>query len=139
MRANHDGLLARIGGQRPDWTALAKIFEQAGLTDRSGKPASPGTARVAWARVRESVARGRASRPPPEPGPAWPPGALPPPRATATHGPAAGPAAGPLPEPAPARAGPPAKLVLAPARVPQPGEPWKDDGSTLPKPMLRRD
>ena len=62
MRRHHDELLARLG-ERPDWTALAQLFEEGGLTDRSGKPASPETARKAWQRVRKAVAEARARRP----------------------------------------------------------------------------
>lgn len=81
MRANHDALLARIGDKRPDWTALAKVFADAGLRDRTGKPASPDTCRAAWFRVRRSVAAGRARQaakprlPPRAPDPTPPPAA----------------------------------------------------------------
>ena len=68
MRENHDALRARLEGKQPDWTALARIFASAGLTDRSGKPASPGTARAAWWRTRKAVAAARANaRPPVDP------------------------------------------------------------------------
>jgi len=68
MREHHDALRERLQGKQPDWTALAKIFASAGLTDRSGKPASPGTARAAWWRTRKAVEAARASaRPPVDP------------------------------------------------------------------------
>ncbi len=66
MRQNHDALLSRIG-ERPDWRVLAGVFERSGLTDRSGKPASPETARKAWERVRKAVATARAKRPAKQP------------------------------------------------------------------------
>lgn len=55
MRRHHDDLVARIG-ERPDWSVLAQVFAESGLTDRSGKPASPETARKAWQRVRKEIA-----------------------------------------------------------------------------------
>lgn len=58
MRQNHDELLARIG-ERPDWTVLAEVFAKGGLTDRTGKPASPQTARAAWHRVHKAVEASR--------------------------------------------------------------------------------
>ncbi|HXE55586.1 MAG TPA: hypothetical protein VN541_21360 [Tepidisphaeraceae bacterium] len=69
MRQNHDALLARFDAARPDWTALAKVFADAGLRDRSGKPASPATVRAAWGRVRKAVAASRAKN---QPNPARP-------------------------------------------------------------------
>lgn len=64
MRQNHDALLARIG-ERPDWTVLSEVFAKAGLTDRTGKPASAETARKAWQRVRKEIDARRSSRPSP--------------------------------------------------------------------------
>lgn len=62
MRQHHDALLARFGDHRPDWKVLAEVFAQAGLRDRLGKPASPDTVRVAWARVRKTVAEAKAKK-----------------------------------------------------------------------------
>jgi hypothetical protein len=61
MRRNHDALAARFQGDRKiDWRGLAHVFEQAGLVDRTGKPASAETARKAWERARKAVAAARA-------------------------------------------------------------------------------
>ena len=57
MRQNHDDLVARLGNKRADWTTLAKVFEDAGLTDRSGKPPTAETTRKTWVRVAQEVAR----------------------------------------------------------------------------------
>jgi hypothetical protein len=59
MRANHDALMERFAGQQMDWSALAKLFGEAGLTDRAGKPPSPDTARKAWQRARKAVEAAR--------------------------------------------------------------------------------
>jgi hypothetical protein len=71
MRDRHDRLLKRLDGERPDWQALAEAFAQLGLTDRTGKPPAPETARKTWLTVRRDVAADRAKRaqkpPPPAP------------------------------------------------------------------------
>jgi hypothetical protein len=56
MRRNHDALAQRLNGQRVDWTEIAKVFAKAGLTGRSGKPASPDSVRKAWERTQKAVA-----------------------------------------------------------------------------------
>jgi hypothetical protein len=62
MRDNHDALLARIGGEgsRRDWTALAQVFANSGLRDRSGNAPTPEIARAAWWRARKAVEAARA-------------------------------------------------------------------------------
>jgi len=57
MRQHHDDLVARLGNKRADWTTIAKVFEDAGLTDRSGKPPTAETTRKTWVRVAREVAR----------------------------------------------------------------------------------
>ena len=52
---------------RPDWEALAKIFEKSGLTGRSSKPASAEAARKAWEHAKKAVREARAQQPPPSP------------------------------------------------------------------------
>jgi cell division septation protein DedD len=59
MRRNHDALVQRLNGQRVDWTEIAKVFAKAGLTGRSGKPASPDSVRKAWERTQKAVAASR--------------------------------------------------------------------------------
>ena len=59
MRRNHDALVQRWNGQRVDWTEIAKVFAKAGLTGRSGKPASPDSVRKAWERTQKAVAASR--------------------------------------------------------------------------------
>lgn len=62
MQRNHDALLARIGDGPVDWRKLAALFADAKLTDRTGKPPSPETARKAWLRTRQAVALATAKR-----------------------------------------------------------------------------
>jgi len=59
MRANHDALMQRFAGRQMDWPALAKLFGEAGLTDRNGKPPTADTARKAWQRARKAVEAAR--------------------------------------------------------------------------------
>jgi hypothetical protein len=70
MRENHDAFAARLAVRRADWTVLAALFENAGLTDGEGKTATAETARKTWQRVRQHVARVRASLPVSSPEPA---------------------------------------------------------------------
>jgi hypothetical protein len=51
LTENHDAFAARLLGKRADWNALAALFAKAGLTDASGLPPKPETARKAWQRV----------------------------------------------------------------------------------------
>src|SRR6185437_8219073 len=59
MRRNHDALVQRLNGQRVDWTEIANVFAKAGLTGRSGRPASPDSVRKAWERTQKAVAASR--------------------------------------------------------------------------------
>ena len=56
MRENHAAFAARVSGRVVDWPALAKLFADAGLTDRNGNPPKPEAARKSWQRVRKEVA-----------------------------------------------------------------------------------
>jgi hypothetical protein len=124
MRENHDQLAARLEGVRPNWLALAEIFDKAGLRDRSGKVASPDTVRSAWARVHKSVLELRAKRgrkaPPPSPSAAQSADTVP--GATYPHEPS-------TPRP---------KVNLTFAKPADPTVPPQDDGSRLPKPVERK-
>lgn len=64
MRENQAAFAARVSGRVVDWPALAKLFADAGLTDRNGNPPKPEAARKSWQRVRREVAgkaRGKTS------------------------------------------------------------------------------
>jgi hypothetical protein len=63
MRENHDAFAARLAVRRANWIALAGLFEKAGLTDGDGKTITAETARKTWLRVRQHMARVRASTP----------------------------------------------------------------------------
>ena len=56
---HHDEIVQASQGRRLQWEALSKRFAEAGLTDLSGKPATPHTARITWQRVRRMVAEAR--------------------------------------------------------------------------------
>jgi hypothetical protein len=60
MRENHDGFADRLSRKLPNWTVLAKLFGEAGLTDRFGNPPKAETARKTWQRVRREVKEARA-------------------------------------------------------------------------------
>jgi len=62
MRRNHDALVQRLNGQRVDWTEIANVFAKAGLTGRSGRPASPDSVRKAWERTQKAVAASRGAQ-----------------------------------------------------------------------------
>ena len=72
MFENHDAFAARLSAWRTDWTLLAQVFVEAGLTDADGKPPNSVIARKTWQRVRRMV-RNRQTQPlaplvaPPEP------------------------------------------------------------------------
>lgn len=70
MRQNHDAFAARLSERIADWDVLVKLFADAGLTDRYGKPAKPETARKTWQRVRHKVQDARTKAPAPVPPPA---------------------------------------------------------------------
>jgi hypothetical protein len=56
---HHDEVVAASAGRRFHWGALCERFEKIGLTDLTGKPANPHTARITWQRVRRMVAEAR--------------------------------------------------------------------------------
>ena len=58
LRANHDEFL-RDWGDGADWPAFVQAFAALGLTDRTGKPPVPETARKTWLQVRKDVAKAR--------------------------------------------------------------------------------
>ena len=61
MRDNHDAFADRLSKKLPDWVVLAKLFGDAGLTDRHGHPPKAETARKTWQRVRNEVKEARAN------------------------------------------------------------------------------
>jgi hypothetical protein len=63
MKDNHDAFADRLSRKLPDWVVLAKLFGEAGLTDRYGNPPKAETARKTWQRVRKEVKDARANGP----------------------------------------------------------------------------
>jgi len=63
MKDNHDAFADRLSKKLPDWVVLAKLFGDAGLTDRYGHPPKAETARKTWQRVRKEVKDARANGP----------------------------------------------------------------------------
>jgi hypothetical protein len=63
MRDNHDAFADRLSRKLPDWVVLAKLFGEAGLTDRYGNPPKAETARKTWQRVRNEVKNARGNGP----------------------------------------------------------------------------
>ena len=59
---HHDEIADAASGRRMQWATLCARFAEAGLTDTTGKPATPNTAKVTWQRVRRAVAQQRARR-----------------------------------------------------------------------------
>jgi hypothetical protein len=59
---NHDWILEEADGRRLMWIELCPKFAEMGLTDRTGKPALPKTAKLTWERVRKERARVDARR-----------------------------------------------------------------------------
>jgi hypothetical protein len=70
MRENHDAFADRLSKKLPDWTVLARLFGEAGLTDRYGNQPKAETARKTWQRVRKEVREARACNGVPAPSPA---------------------------------------------------------------------
>lgn len=67
MTEHHDAFALRLKERIADWAILCALFEEAKLTDRSGRTPKPETARKTWQRVRQRVAEMRAEealRPP---------------------------------------------------------------------------
>ena len=62
MRENREAFAARLTDRIADWNVLAKMFADAGLTDRSGNPPKPETARKTWQRVRKEAIQKPSSR-----------------------------------------------------------------------------
>ncbi len=62
LRANHDEFL-RDWGDGADWPAFSEAFARLGLTDRTGKPPVPETARKTWLQVRKDAAKAKARDP----------------------------------------------------------------------------
>jgi hypothetical protein len=56
-------LADRLSGKLPDWVVLAKLFGEAGLTDRYGNPPKAERARKTWQRVRNEVKSARGNGP----------------------------------------------------------------------------
>ena len=123
----------------PTWQAVAGLAAEAGLLDSTGKPPSAAAMRKVFARVEKDISacgsaglRASAASRAPAPAPVW----------RIDEAPRLPPSRTPASDDAGVRAldqlAPPAapRLVLKPGRVPAPGDPWKDDGSTLPKPLL---
>jgi hypothetical protein len=65
MAKNHAELAAAFENAPPDWTVLAEEFGKAGLTDRTGKPARPSTAKQTWFRVGRDLRKIESTRPRP--------------------------------------------------------------------------
>ena len=62
LRAHHDQFL-EDWTEAADWPAFSEAFARLGLTDRTGKPPLPDTARKTWLQVRKDVAKARARDP----------------------------------------------------------------------------
>lgn len=59
---HHDEIRHPASGKRITWAPVVAQVAALGLTDRDGKPATPGTVRLTWYRVRQEVARRRAAQ-----------------------------------------------------------------------------
>ena len=83
MFENHDAFAARLSAWRTDWTLVAQVFVEAGLTDADGKPPNSMIARKTWQRVRQMVRHQRMQHqaPPGEPSETRNPAPQPPPLA----------------------------------------------------------
>lgn len=57
LMCNYDRVVASAGGRRLEWTILCGEFAKEGLTDMTGKPPRPATARKTWQRVRKEKRR----------------------------------------------------------------------------------
>jgi hypothetical protein len=53
MLQNYAAFAARYSPRRADWSVLAQVFAEAGLTDADGKPLNRVTARKTWQRVQQ--------------------------------------------------------------------------------------
>jgi hypothetical protein len=81
MLQNHDAFAARYTARQADWTVLARVFAEAGLTDAEGNPPNSVTARKTWQRVRQMVRHQQIQQqaPPGEPSETRHPASQPPP------------------------------------------------------------
>ncbi|HXW71154.1 MAG TPA: hypothetical protein VEK34_06935 [Methylocella sp.] len=59
LRSNHDHFL-QDWHEGADWPAFVQAFTALGLTDRTGKPPIPETARKIWLQVRKDIAKDKA-------------------------------------------------------------------------------
>jgi hypothetical protein len=59
---HHDEVWAALAGRRILWRAFCALFDEAGLTDATGKPPTERTARQTWYRVRREVAKHQPAR-----------------------------------------------------------------------------
>jgi hypothetical protein len=57
MAENKAAFAGRLVTQKPDWSALAKVFSDAGLLDARGNPPTAEATRKTWQRVRGPVRR----------------------------------------------------------------------------------
>jgi hypothetical protein len=74
MLQNYAAFAARYTPRRADWSVLAQVFAEAGLTDADGKPLNRVTARKTWQRVQQmqkqmALAESPQTRHPPSPSP----------------------------------------------------------------------
>ena len=60
---HHDAVIEAVADRPIRWAPLCREFADLGLTDRTGKPASPAIARKTWHSVRREVARQRGRQP----------------------------------------------------------------------------
>ncbi len=58
LRAHHEQFL-EDWTEAADWPAFSEAFARLGLTDRTGKPPLPDTARKTWLQVRKDVAKAK--------------------------------------------------------------------------------
>ena len=56
LAKHHDEILQALAGERIDWRTAVARFREAGLTDATGKPPTPRTARETWYQVRRLIA-----------------------------------------------------------------------------------
>ena len=56
LAKHQDEILQALAGERIDWRTAVARFKEAGLTDATGKPPTPRTARETWYQVRRLIA-----------------------------------------------------------------------------------
>jgi hypothetical protein len=125
---------------RPNWQALAETFGSLGLTDFTGKAPTKEGARQTWWKVKKAAAKAAEATPPAPLAASHPTqGALPParlplpnharPAVVSTREDSSVTIDRPTPPPR-------TKLAFKGSQPAEPGSAWKDDGSSLPKPIL---